>query len=401
MRQVNRLTGRTVETLTKRGLHHDGRGLYLRIGPTGAKSWVLRYTGIDGKRHDLGLGSTYTVTLAEARDLALNRHRERKAGIDPIAAKRTAIAEQRAAEARNITFEQCAVQYLDAQRSRWKSNEGDIWRARLRDYVYPVIGDLPVAMIDLPLVLKILKPRWETMASMAKIRGYLESILAYAAVHGFRSSDNPARWANNLSVVLPSRSKTAQQDHFAALPHGEIAAYMADVRKVDKIGARALEFTILTAARRGEVLGARWQEVDFQASLWTVPASRMKMGKEHIVPLSDAALALLDALPRRGALIFPMGPDAMHNVAKSLRDGVTVHGFRSCFRDWAGDETGFDRVDVELCLAHSAGDATEQAYRRSTAVAKRARIMSEWAKYCDAPSLPASTSVHYLHSANA
>jgi integrase len=382
-RQHNQLTARTVETRTKRGLYHDGHGLYLHVGPTGTKSWVLRYTGNDGKRHDLGLGSTYTVTLAEARDLALDRNRQRKNGVDPIAAKRTAAAERRVAEARNVTFEQVAAEYIEAHQSRWKSGqEADIWKARLRNYVYPVIGSLPVALVDLPLILKILKPRWETMTSMAKVRGYIESILAYATVHGYRQGDNPARWGGNLSVVLPSKAKTTKPVHLEALPYGEIVTYMAELRAIDKIGARALEFAILTVARRGEVIGARWAEIDLANRLWTVPRERMKAGKEHRVPLSEPVVTLLRSLPRNGALIFPMSINTMHRVCTGLRDGITVHGFRSCFRDWCYEASSFPREIVEHCLAHIEGSASELAYKRGEALAKRRRVMDAWARFC-------------------
>ena len=401
-RQHDQLTALSVERMTKPGLHHDGHGLYLHVSKSGAKSWVLRYTGTDGKRHDFGLGSTYTVILAEARALALKHHIARQEGVDPIAAKRAADAERRAAEVRNVTFKQVAEQYIEAHRADWKSDkEETVWRARLRDYVFPVIGSLPVAMVDLPLILKVLEPRWATMASMGKIRGYLENILAFAAVKGYRSGDNPARWDGNLKFALSSRAKVAKVEHFGALPWREVGGFVAELRAIDKIGAKALLFAILTATRRGEVNGARWSEIDFKARTWAIPGSRMKAGKTHVVPLCDAALALLQALPRRGDLVFPIGPDEMHRTCTKLRPGIVPHGFRSCFRDFCYESTGFAREHVEHCLAHIEGSSSELAYKRGDALEKRRIIMNAWAKFCDTPSSQPSDNVRLLHRATA
>jgi integrase len=404
-REIDKLNPQIVSAITEPGMYHDGLGLFLNVSKGGSKSWILRYTGLDGKRHDLGLGSTHVRTLADARE----RVRKHRLGlldnnIDPVLAKKAAKAEARATAARSVTFAQVADQYIQAHRTDWKStSEEQTWRARLRDHVFPTIGPIPVGEIDLRLVLKVIEPKWTTMASMGKIRGYIENILAYATVKGFRTGDNPARWDGNLKTVLSSRTKVDKVEHFEALPFAEMGGFVAELRAIDKIGAKALLFTILTAARRGEVLGAKWSEIDPAARTWTIPADRMKkMGKQHIVPLSDAAMAILDGLPHRGALIFPMSANAMHRVCTKLRPGVSVHGMRSAFRDWAGDTTGYDRVDIELCLAHAAGDSTERAYRRSTAVDKRRRIVADWSAFCfgDTPS-PGSTNIYSLRSASA
>jgi integrase len=403
-REIDKLNPLTIKTLTKPGMYHDGRGLFLAVSKAGTQSWIYRYTGLDGRRHDLGLGSIHDRPLAKARELA-TKHRLALLDnfTDPILAKRAAKAEARAAAARSVTFAQVADQYIQAHRADWKSStEEPTWRARLRDHVFPVIGSLPVGTIDLPLVLKVLEPKWSTMASMIKIRAYIENILAFATVKGYRTGDNPARWAGNLKTVLSSRAKVAKIEHFEALPFAEIGAFVTELRAIDTIGAQALLFAILTAARRGEINGMAWSEVDFKGRVWCIPGARMKMAKEHVVPLSDAAVALLEGLPRKGALVFPMSANAMHRICTKLRPGITSHGFRSCFRDWAGDMTEYDRVDIELCLAHAAGDATEQSYRRSTAIEKRRRIMADWSAFCfgDAPS-PASANVYPLRSANA
>jgi integrase len=396
-REINKLNPHIVAAITTPGMYHDGLGLFLNVSKGGSKSWILRYTGLDGRRHDLGLGSVYIRTLAEARE-QVRQHRLGllDKNIDPVLAKKAAETEARATAARSVTFAQVADQYIQAHRADWKSTtEEKNWRARLRDYVFPTIGSLPVGEIDLPLILQVLEPKWTTMASMGKVRGYVENILAYATVKGYRTGDNPARWDGNLKTVLSSRTKVDKVQHFEALPFAEIGAFVTELRAIDKIGAKALLFAILTAARRGEILGATWQEIDLERRVWCV-------AKEHVVPLSDAAVALLEGLPHKGSLVFPMSPNDMHRICKKLRPDVTVHGFRSCFRDWAGDMSSHDRVDIELCLAHAAGDSTEQAYRRSTAVDKRRRIMADWSAFCFGDAPPSgSANVYPLRSAGA
>ena len=399
-REVDKLTALTVKALTQRGLHHDGNNLFLRVSKSGAKSWVVRYRGADGKQHDIGLGSAYAVTLERARQKCQQIHADRADGIDPIAAKKAAKAEQRAAAARDRTFKQVAEEYIEAHQTDWKTEaEAKIWRQRLRDHVHPVIGDLPVAMIDLALVLKVVGPKWLTLTSMDKILRYIETILTFATVKGYRIGDNPAR-AKDVVIALGSRARVAKTNH-PALHYREIGAFVAELRAIDKIGAKALLFAILNASRRDEVNGAVWSEIDREGRVWVIPKERMKAERDHVVPLSDAALALLDALPRTGSRIFSMGINEQYRTCKSLRPDIAPHGFRSSFRDWAGDCTGFDRVDIELSLAHAAGDQTELAYRRGTAVEKRRQIMESWAKFCGTPSLPESTNIYPLRSARA
>jgi integrase len=399
-REVDKLTVLAIKAITNRGLYHDGNNLYLRVGPTGAKSWVVRYRGADGKQHDVGLGSTYAVTLERARVKCQQIHADRADGIDPIAAKKAAKAEQRAAAARDRTFKQVAEEYIEAHKTDWKTDaEAKIWRQRLRDHVHPVIGDLPVAMIGLALVLKVVGPKWLTLTSMDKILRYIETILTFATVKGYRTGDNPAR-AKDVVIALGSRARVAKANH-PALHYRDIGDFVAKLRAIDKIGAKALLFTILTAARRDEVNGAVWSEIDLKGREWVIPGPRMKAEKDHVVPLSEAAVALLEALPRTGDRVFSMGVNEIRRTCVKLNPNITTHGFRSTFRDWAGDCTKFDRVDVELCLAHAAGDAVELAYRRSTAVEKRRLIMESWAKFCGTPSLPEASNIYSLRLASA
>ena len=385
---IHTLSPREVGSKAKPGLYGDGGNLFLRVAPGGAKSWVFRYWR-EGKRRVISLGSCDTVSLAEARTKAHEQRRLRLDGHDPAVAREASKAALRVAEASTMTFAECAEAYIAAHKAGWRTakNAKD-WAATLQTYAHPVIGKLPVAVIDLPLILRVLEPIWtEKVSTASRVRVRLESILDWATVRGYRTGDNPARWKGNLESLFPKKAKITKIRPHAALPYGDIARYMADLRERDNLPARALEFAILTTARISEVTGATWAEFDLDARLWTIPAARMKADREHRVPLSSAAMAILATMPRNERRVFPVDGVTVWRHAKRLRPelDLTVHGFRSTFRDWAGDRTSFAREVVEQCLAHVAGDQTELAYRRGDALDKRRQVMDAWAQFCAQP----------------
>ncbi len=393
----NRLTVMTVKTLGP-GYHADGHGLYLRVSGTGGRSWAFRYRR-HGRLREMGLGGYPAVGLAEARQKAMEARQQLLAGKDPIAERRARLAAERG----TITFQEAAQRYIEAAKVGWKNpKHAQQWENTLRDYAYPVLGRLPVHEIDTGLVLKVLEPIWTAKPETAsRLRGRIEAVLAWATVRGYREGDNPARWRNHLDKLLPQRGRVAKIKHFPALPYRRMGAFMAELRAQSGMAARALEFAILTAARSGEVRGARWQEIDWEGRRWIVPAERMKAGREHHVPLSDAALALLQALPRLAGceLIFPspkggmLSDMALTAVVRRMNapearwvdasgEPITVHGFRATFRDWAGEQTGFARDVIEHALAHRIADKAEAAYQRGTLFDKRRRLMEAWSSYC-------------------
>ncbi len=403
---INKLTARAVVTLTKPGLHGDGGGLSLRVTPDGSKSWVYRFM-LAGRARSMGLGSLDDVSLADARIAAGEARKLSKAGVDPIERRDAAREAERVAAtltaARAMTFQQCAERYVEAHRAGWKNaKHAAQWPATLRDYVYPKFGDLPVQDIDLPLVLKVLEPIWTTKTETAtRVRGRIESILDWATVRGFRQGDNPARWRGQLSHLLPQPGKVTKVEHHAALPYAETGAFIAKLRARDAIAARALEFTILTAARTGEVIGATWTELDLEAKTWIVPGERMKVGREHRVPLSERAVAILQEVqaatmalasgrePASDDPIFPSSRgNPLSNMAMAMllrrmnRDDLTAHGFRSTFRDWAAERTAYPNEVLEMALAHTVGNKVEAAYRRGDLFDKRRRLMDDWATFC-------------------
>jgi integrase len=374
---TDKLTALRVKREQRAGRHHDGSGLYLHVGKTGAKSWVLRFM-LDGRRHDMGLGNIDTVTLAEARARALEARKLKAGGIDPLGAKRASRAAARAAQAKSVTFAECAEAYIRDKRSGWRSiKHAKQWETTLAEFAMPTLGELPVSAIDTGLVLKVLRPLWDTKTETAsRIRTRIELILDWARVSGYRDGENPARWRGHLDKLLPARGKVQKVEHHAALPYRDIPAFMAELRKLDGTAARALEFTILTAARTGEVRGASTAEFDRGAGVWTVPGSRMKSGREHRVPLSAPALALVDDVVAHTAV------NAMGRTLAKLRPGLTVHGMRSTFRDWAAETTSFPNHVVEQALAHAIPSAVEASYRRGDLMDKRRELMSAWADFC-------------------
>jgi integrase len=389
------LSAREVATIKKPGTYFDGHGLALRVGPTGAKSWIFRYTGTDGKRHDLGLGPTHTISLAEAREMALQARKARFSGDDPLEKRRQERRQRRVSTAKAMTFASAAEAYIQSHMAGWRDpRSAPQWRASLRDHANPMIGSLPVEAIDTGLVMQCLSPIWTTRTETAsRVRGRIESILDWARVHGYREGENPARWKGNLEKLLPKKNKVRPVEHHAALEHSQIGAFVAELRQQDGIAARALEFVILTACRVGEVIGARWSEIDLNEKVWTIPAERMKAAQPHRVPLSEDALAIVDkmaALRRGDDYLFPgiiagrpISASAIRIVMDRIGGGSTTHGMRACFRSWCADH-GIARDRAEQCLAHAIGNAVEQAYNRTDLLERRRPIMASWAKFCDA-----------------
>lgn len=407
---------RELSALSVSKLKTDGRyavggvdGLHLRV-LGGSRSWVLRIAvgsrvGRDGStsvhRRDVGLGSYPEVTLAEARDRARELRKQVRDGVDPVLKRREAKVQSALETAKAKTFEDCADAYIDANRAGWK-NEKHVqqWKNTLATYAYPKFGRLPVASIDTGMVLEVLQQPVGTAGqtlwlnkteTASRLRGRIESILDWATFRGYRQGNNPARWKGHLEHELPARNKVQKVEHHAALPYAEIAAFMAELRLKVGVSARALEFAILTAARSREVRGATWSEIDLEAQVWTIPGERMKAGKEHRVPLANDVITLLKALPREEGVdqvfLAPKGGQlsdmALTAVLRRMgRNGLTQHGFRSTFRDWAGETTTYPREVCEHALAHRLADGVEAAYQRGDLLAKRAGLMSDWATYC-------------------
>ena len=398
MARINRLTALNVERMREPGLHHDGAGLYLQVtaGKHGVtKSWLYRFM-LDGKERRMGLGSLSDVSLAGAREKAGDARKQVKEGLDPIDQRQAMRAAAALAKARAMTFDQCRDAYITSHRSTWRNaKHAWQWSASLANYVTPIFGKVSVQDVDVALVMKALEPIWSTIPETAsRLRGRIEVILDWAKVRGLRSGENPARWRGHLDHLLPRRSKVRKVRHHAALPYAEMGPFMALLRDRPAVAARALEFAILTAARTGEVLGSRWDEIDMVQRLWTVPADRMKAGKEHRVPLSEPALAILRAMSivRRTEYVFPgdrratLSNTSMLMLMRRMNHGeLTTHGFRSSFRDWAAELTDFPNEVVEMALAHVVGSKVEAAYRRGDLFEKRRRLMDAWAKFCTAP----------------
>jgi integrase len=397
-REIERLTALKVEAKDLApGMYPDGGGLYLRVTPEGARSWVLRYM-LDRRPRWMGLGPLALYGLADARSKALDARRKRHDGVDPIDARRAERARQRLEAAKAITFKECAEAYINAHGAGWKNEKHAAqWPATLKKYAYNVIGRLPVRTVDTGLVLRVLEPIWTKKPETAsRLRGRLESILDFAKARDYRDGENPARWRGHLDKLLPARSKVHEIEHHAALPYAELAAFLVALRQQEGIAARALEFLILTAARTGEVIGARWNEIDLLDKIWTVPISRMKARREHRVPLSPRAIAILQEMHEtRGgdntdASIFPgrktglpLSNMAFLMLLRRMELGdLTAHGFRATFKTWASERTSFQNEIVEAALAHVIGDKVEQAYRRGDLFEKRRRLMQQWATFC-------------------
>lgn len=380
-----------VQHAKKPGMLADGDGLYLQVTGAGARSWIFRFT-LGGKSREMGLGSLKGVGLAAARAKAAQCRALLADGIDPIAARKGEHAARAVAGARAITFDQCAEAYINAHGATWRNpKHHSQWKTTLETYVSPVFGKLPVHAVDVSLVMKALEPIWTTKPETAsRIRGRIESVLNWAKARGYRSGENPAQWKGHLDNLLPARSKLSRVKHHAALPYDETAQFMKSLREQTGMPARALEFLILTAARTGEAIGAQWCEIDLAEKVWTVPAARMKGGREHRVPLSNKTLAILNKVAKGepGDFVFrgrnggPLSNMALLMLLRRMGHGsLTAHGFRSTFRDWAAERTSFQREVAEAALAHVVGDKVEAAYRRGDLFEKRRRLMEAWAEF--------------------
>lgn len=392
-KSVEKLSALAVTKASAPGYFGDGAGLWLQVSKTGTKSWIFRYT-IAGKQREMGLGALHTISLADARTKAKACRVQLLEGHDPLVTRDAARAADALEKAKMMTFDQCAKGYIAAHRSSWKNaKHAAQWESTLSTYASPILGTLPVADINTALVVKVLSPIWHTKTETAtRLRGRIESILDWATVSHFRQGDNPARWRGHLDNLLAEPAKIKKVDHHAALPWSEIGTFMPTLRASAGTAARALEFAILTAARSGEVRGATWDEIDLDAALWTIPAQRMKAEVEHKVPLAPAAVDLLRSLESSSSFVFPGQKDdkplsdmSLTAVLRRLkRDDITVHGFRSTFRDWCAEAVGnsYPREVCEHALAHKLPDKVEAAYRRGTLLDKRVLLMADWARYC-------------------
>lgn len=392
-KRAKELSALEVKRLTAPGWHAVGTvaGLGLKVSPTGTRAWVLRVV-VGAKRREIGLGAYPDVTLAGAHEKARAVRVQIEQGIDPIAERREIKARLIAEQTEGMTFGQCAAAYIKAHREGWKNaKHAAQWESTLAQYAGPVIGDMLVRHVETRHVLAVLEPIWKDKTeTAARLRSRMELVLSWATVRGERTGENPARWRGHLDKLLPKPSKVSKQEHHAALDWREIGPFMVRLRAAEGMGARCLEFAILTGARSGEARGATWHEIDMQARTWTVPAERMKAGKEHRVPLSDAAVRLLEGLPRYvgNNLVFPaprggVPSDAtLGAVLKRLGVPVTAHGFRSSFRDWAAESTAYPPDVVEMALAHTVKNKVEAAYRRGDLFEKRRQLMQAWADYC-------------------
>ncbi len=388
------LSALEVSRLTAPGHHAVGgvSGLYLYVLDTGARSWVLRIM-VGEKRRHMGLGGYPDVPLAQAREKARAAKAEVSQGVDPIGKRIEQASQLKAQQATQKTFEEAARTYIETHEKTWKNPKHRAqWGSTLKTYAFPHIGSLLVKDIDQEHVLKVLQPIWTTKTETAsRLRGRIESVLDWAATRKYRSGENPARWRGHLQKLLPAPSKIQEVANHKAVPYEDIARFMADLRTREGMAARALEFAILCASRSGEVRGALWSEIDQDKALWIIPAKRMKAGKEHRVPLSTAAVKLLEALPRSdridvvfaGSNGLPLSDMALTAVMRRMEVDAVPHGFRSTFRDWAGDCTDHRRDVAEFALAHKLSDEVEAAYRRGDALEKRRRMMEDWANFCD------------------
>ncbi|WP_238314002.1 tyrosine-type recombinase/integrase [Methylobacterium crusticola] len=387
----NKLTAMGVAKLKTPGMYNDGNGLWLQVTARG-KSWTFRFT-LNGRVREMGLGSASIYSLADARARAIECRKMVHEGVDPIEVRRERRQEALLASAKSVTFQACAEAYIKAHQAGWRNAaHAAQWPMSLAAYAYPVFGALPVQAVDTDLVMEALELIWKTKNETAsRVRGRIELVLDWAKTRGYRTGDNPARWRGHLQNLLPRPSKVQRTAHHPALPYDEVAAFLASLRGQAGIAPRALEFTILTAARSNEVIGARWSEIDSAEKTWTVPAERMKAGRAHRVPLSEPAFAILEALRSSGGeYVFPGRRQSDHLargmmwevVGRMDRPGVTVHGFRSTFRDWAAERTTFPREVAEAALAHTLENKVEAAYRRGDLFEKRRELMDAWAMWC-------------------
>jgi len=406
-RGINRLTGADLRR-SKPNVYADGGGLYLQVTKAQDnaainRSWLFRFA-INGRERWAGLGSTNTVSLAEARERARQCRLLVLDGIDPIETRKQRRAQEAAASKRAITFDRCAAAFITAKRNEWRSQKhAATWPATIHKYVSPAIGKLPVDVIDTPLIMKVLQPIWDRIPETAsRLRGRIESILDWATVSGFRQGENPARWKGRLEHLLAAPRKIKPKQNMAAMQYAAVPAFMAQLKAEQGMSARALEFLILSATRSGEVRGAVWSEFDLIHAVWEIPGPRTKAGRPHRVPLPARCIGILRALPRHGDLVFPgraggmMADSNLVYLLRKLGHGdVTAHGFRSSFRTWSAEQTAFPHEVAEQCLAHVVSNAVVRAYKRTDLFDKRRRLMFAWASYCSRPA-PAGATVTKL-----
>lgn len=395
VRFLNRLKALHLSKLTTPGMYPDGGGLYLQVSRSGTQSWIYRFA-LNGKKREMGLGSASVVSLAKARLLATQCREMRQADIDPIEARNaTRQAQRREAK----TFKMCAEAYIEAHAPGWRNaKHADQWRNTFNAYVWKYLGSMPVDKVTTDDVMKVLEPIWNKKTETAsRLRGRIESVLDWATARGYRKGDNPSRWRGHLDQLLPPPSRVKKVVHHPALPYQEISGFIASLQNYSGTAADALEFTILTACRTSEVAGATWPEVNLPEKVWIIPGDRMKSGREHRVPLSDRAIALLKRLKSEAQtrakvsdyvfpsadLKKPLSNMAMLKLlARMGREDITVHGFRSTFRDWAAECTSASREVAEMALAHVVKDKVEAAYRRGDLFDKRRCLMNEWSDFC-------------------
>jgi integrase len=385
---------------------NDGGGLYFVSRPPNGASWMFRFSR-HGKDRWMGLGQYPTVTLSIARNRATDARRLLIDDIDPIENRRRQRTQTKLELARRMTFAQCAAQYIASHKMAWRNSKHRAqWESTLASYAYPLIGSLPIAVVDTSLVMKVLQPIWNAKPETAsRLRGRIEAILNWATASEFRAGPNPARWRGHLDNLLPARSKIARVEHHAALPYADVPAFMVQLRQQEGVAAHALEFLILTAARTGEVVGARWREINLRDKLWTISAERMKAGKDHRVPLSPRAVEILKMMrptpDQFDAFVFPGNKPKkpLSNMAFLMllrrmgRDDMTAHGLRSTFRDWCAERTNFASEVAEMALAHVISNKVEAAYRRGDLFEKRRQLMEHWATFCASPAAVATGSL--------
>lgn len=399
------LTARQVETIREPGMHADGGGLYLQVLKGGGKTWVFRFK-LGDKRRDMGLGSAAVVTLAEAREAAAAAKRQVAAGVDPIEA-RNATHQQSEVP----TFAETALLLIEAKAPGWSNpKHAAQWTATLATHAFPMMGETPINAITTNDVLSVLNPIWnKTPETASRVRGRIEAVLDYGKARGWREGENPAAWRGHLALTLPAKSKVRRVKGHAAMAYADLPAFWPRLQAADGMGARALEFAILTAARSGEVRGATWAEIDLDAAIWTIPAERMKANREHRVPLTAPALALLRKMAaiRRGDLVFEgqrgklLSDMTLAAVLKRMDLSVTPHGFRSTFRTWAAEQTSTPHEVAEAALAHATGNKVSQAYQRGDLLMHRRELMNQWAAYVEGgwPATPATPATMQLATA--
>jgi integrase len=400
MSNRNELGALAVSMLKSRGIHFVGgvAGLAINVLKSGSRSWVLRYQ-VGRRRRDKGLGGYPDVTLADAKVAARAARALIAQGIDPIEHGRAVRSKLIADRASAISFGQAATQYIETHEGGWRNpKHAQQWRNTIETYANPTLGKILIQDVEVAQILAVLEPIWKTKTETAsRLRGRLESVLDWASARGFRTGPNPARWKGLLDNLLPAPGKIAKKDHHRALPYVELSKFMKALTKQDGMGARALEFVIFTACRSGEVRGAKWDEFDLEAGVWTVPATRMKAGKEHRVPLSDAARSIVEAQRATAfcGYVFPSSQNARKSetegaplsdmtlsaVLRRMKVAAVPHGFRSTFRDWCAEQTDYPRDVAEMALAHAIGNKVEAAYRRGDLFDKRKQMMQDWADF--------------------